>query len=70
MSFYCLLVMFFFNPFRCLSLSESLFFVVTFRGLYGSSIEFISFRSLFTFSLHFIFYVHYTHGLYQRGAYL
>ena len=70
LSFCCLIFMFFKNPFSCLSLSKSVFLVVKFTGLLGSSIEFMSFCLLFTLLFHFIVHVHYTHELYQRVAYL
>ena len=58
------------TSFRCLSLRELVFFVDTFRGLLHFSIEFISFHSLFTFSLNYNVHIRYTHELYRRGAYL
>ena len=71
LSFYCLLLMFFFRtPSSCLSLIESVFFVDTFGVSFYSSIEFISLHSLFTLSFYFIVHICYTHELYRRGAYL
>ena len=70
LSFYCLLLMFFFRTPSCLSLIESVFFVDTLWVSFYSSIEFISLHSLFTLSFYFIARVRYTHEFYRRGAYL
>ena len=56
--------------FSCFSLRELVFFVDAFEGLLYSSIEFLSFHSLFTLSLNSTIHIRYNHKLYQRGTYL